>query len=102
MLTSNMVQEVYGHNSLQLCLSRLLKYLEGHTVQWDVDVQDATQIDDNSNNPSLKEDLVGIPLADISFNLGNNDCGGVGDDRGVARSESQPYMNSLVIEDQNL
>jgi hypothetical protein len=70
-----------------------------------VDVEDATQIDDDEDNPSPNARLVIIPLDDIAFNLGDDDDDDDGDDGGdgdAVPSEAQDYMDNHVVEDHTL
>ena len=90
------------HSSLRLFSRKLPEYLEGPAARWDVDAEDATQIDDDDDNPPPNAGLVGIPLDDIASIVGDDDDDDGGDHRGAMPSEAQAYMDSLVVEDHTL
>lgn len=51
-LTSKRAKKlVYVHSSLQLCSRKLPEYLGGLVARWDVNVEDAAQIDNDHDNP---------------------------------------------------
>jgi hypothetical protein len=53
MLTSKRAEKlVYVHSSLRLLTRKALEYLEGPAAWWDVDPEDASQIDDEVCYPS--------------------------------------------------
>ena len=89
------------HSSLRLFPRKLPEYLEGPAARWDVDAEDAAQIDDDDDNPPPNAGLVGIPLDDIASIVGDDDDDG-GDHRDAMPSEAQAYMDSLVDEDHTL
>ena len=95
-LTSKRAEKlVYVHSSLRLKSRKLPKYLEGPAARWDVNPEDAAQIDDDEDNPLPDAGLVGIPLDTIA-------SGGDDDDAGPVPSEAQTYMDMLEAEDHTL
>ena len=84
------------HSTLRLHSRKVPEYLEGPAARWDVDAEDAAQIDDDEDNPLPNAGLVGIPLDDIVE--GDDDD----DDAGSVPSEAQAYMDTLEAEDHTL
>ena len=80
---------------LWLCSRKQPEYLEGPATRWDVNAEDAAQIDNDDDNPLPNEGLVGIPLNVID--VCNDD-----DDEGPIPSEAQAYMDILEAEDRTL
>jgi hypothetical protein len=72
------------------------KYLEGPAARWDVDPEDASQIDDEVDGASLHAGLVNVPLDDIELQLQ-----GIDDDEREG-SEAHAFLHSLNVEDLNL
>ena len=96
-LTSKRAEKlVYVHSTLRLHSRKVPEYLEGPAARWDVDAEDAAQIDDDEDNPLPNAGLVGIPLDDIVE--GDDDD----DDAGSVPSEAQAYMDTLEAEDHTL
>ena len=89
------------HSSLRLFSRKLPEYLVGPAARWDVDIEDAAQIDEDEDNPSPSAGLVGIPLDGIASNLGGDDDDD-GDSGGAEPSEAQAYMETLATEDRTL
>ena len=98
-LTSKRAEKlVYVHGSLRLFSRKLPEYLASPTAQWDVDAEDAAQIDEDEDNPSPSAGLVGIPLDGIASNLGDDDDDD-GDSEGVVRLKHIwiPLITFIVI-----
>ena len=96
-LTSKRAEKlVYVHSSLRLCSRKQPEYLEGPAARWDVNAEDAAQIDNDDDNPLPDEGLVGIPLNAIDV------CNDDDDDEGPIPSEAQAYMDILEAEDRTL
>ena len=95
-LTSKRIEKlVYMHSSLWIRSRKLPEYLEGPVARWDVDIEDASKIDDDEDNPSPDAGLVGIPFGSIAVYLDIDD----GDDEIGVPSEAQGYMDNLHAED---
>ena len=96
-LTSKRAEKlVYVHSSLRLLTRKTPEYLQGPAAKWDVDPEDASQIDDDDNGPSIHTGLVNVPLEDMELQLQ-----GIDDDQNEG-SEAQAFLDSLHEEDQNL
>ena len=55
------------HSSLRLLTRKTPEYLQGPAAKWDVDPEDASQIDDDDNGPSIHTGLVNVPLEDMEL-----------------------------------
>jgi len=92
-LTSKRAEKlVYVHSSLRLLTRKTPEYLQGPAAQWDVDPEDASQIDDDDDGPSLHAGLVNVPLDDIELQVQ-----GIDDDE-IEGSEAQAFSNMLELE----
>ena len=96
-LTSKRAEKlVYVHSNLRLCSRKQPEYLEGPATRWDVNAEDATQIDNDDENPLPNAGLVGIPLDDIVASDDDDD------DIDPVLSEAQSYMDLLDVEDRTI
>jgi hypothetical protein len=61
------------HSTLHLHKRKEVWYLQGLVTQWDVDLEDASQINEEEDGPSLHPGLVNVPLDDTELQLQGND-----------------------------
>lgn len=58
-LTSKRAERlIYMHNSLRLRSRKLPEYLEGPSSRWDVDVEEASQIDDDGHVSNMNNNMM--------------------------------------------
>ena len=82
------------HSGLRLQTRRTPEYLQGPAARWDVDPEDASQIDDE-DEPSCSTGLVNVPLDGINLQL----QGDTEDE--TEASEAQAFLDGLQAEDMN-